>query len=144
MKKNFFHASKNCAPKISSKIFHNTFIKFEKYAKSFFEQSKIQKKHSKSLHRFIATKIFTRIPKHNYSKYRIARNFRGSKLSWIRQKLIFMNFIIQPFCTVLFIISRILFLRISKKSWKKRKLLASKVSGYTVTNFLYGQAFSTK
>ena len=41
--------------------------------------------------------------------YRIAGNFRGSKLSRIRPKiifteLIFANFIILPFCTVLFII----------------------------------------
>ena len=51
--------------------------------------------------------------------YCIAGNFRGSKLSQIRPKiifteLIFTNFIIQPFCTILFIISQILFSRISK------------------------------
>ena len=56
-------------------------------------------------------------------KYHIAGNFRGSKLSRIRPKiifteLIFANFIIQPFCTVLFIILRILFSRISKNRKK--------------------------
>ena len=45
-------------------------------------------------------------------QYRIAGNFRGSKLSRRRPKIIFMeiifaNFIIQPFCTVFFIILRI-------------------------------------
>ena len=50
----------------------------------------------------------------NGTKYRIAGNFRGSKLLRIRPKiifteLIFVNFIILPFCTVLFIISRIYF-----------------------------------
>ena len=61
--------------------------------------------------------------KSNIINYRIAGNFRGSKLSRIRPKiifteLIFANFIIQPFCTVLFIISRILFSRISKNREK--------------------------
>ena len=56
-------------------------------------------------------------------RYRIAGNFRGSKLSRICPKiiftdLIFVNFIIQPFCTVLFIISRILFSWISKNCEK--------------------------
>ena len=70
------------------------------------------------------------------TKYRIAGKIRGSKLSRIRPKiifteLIFANFIIQPFCTVLFIISRIFSANL-KKSQKVRKLLTSKVSGYTV------------
>ena len=57
--------------------------------------------------------------------YRIAGNFRGSKLSWIHPKiifteLIFANFIIQPFCTVLFIISRISLSRISKNREKSK------------------------
>ena len=74
--------------------------------------------------------------------YCIAGNFRGSKLSRIRPKiifteLIFTNFIILPFCTVLFIIfanfifANFIFANL-KKSRKERKLLASKVSGYTV------------
>ena len=57
--------------------------------------------------------------------YCIARNFQGSKLSRIHPKIIFMdlifaNFIIQPFCTVLFIISRILFSWISKNREKSK------------------------
>ena len=45
-------------------------------------------------------------------EYRIVENFQGSKLLRIRPKiifteLIFANFIIQPFCTVSFIILRI-------------------------------------
>ena len=69
--------------------------------------------------------------------YRIAGNFRGSKLSRIHPKiifteLIFANFIILPFCTVLFIIfSNFIFANL-KKLRKEQKLLASKVSGYTV------------
>ena len=54
--------------------------------------------------------------------YSIAGNFRGSKLLRIHPKiiftLIFANFIIQPFCTVLFIISRFLFSQISKNHKK--------------------------
>ena len=66
--------------------------------------------------------------------YCIAGNFRGRKLLRIRPKiifteLIFANFIIQPFYTVLFIISQILFSQISKnckksESYWPRKFLA--------------------
>ena len=57
------------------------------------------------------------------TKYRIAGNFRGSKLLRIHPKIIFTelffaNFIIQPFCTVLSIISRILVSQISKNHEK--------------------------
>ena len=59
------------------------------------------------------------------------------KLSQIRPKiifteLIFANFIIQPFCTVLFIISQILFLRISKNHEKSESYWPRKFPGYTV------------
>ena len=53
------------------------------------------------------------------SRYRIAGNFQGSKLSQICPKiiltdLIFADFIIQPFCTI--IILQILFSQIAKRA----------------------------
>ena len=61
--------------------------------------------------------------------YRIARNFRGSKLLRIRPKiifteLIFANFIILPFCTVLFIIFANLKNRENSESYWPRKFPA--------------------
>ena len=75
--------------------------------------------------------------------YCIAGNFRGSKLSQIRPKIIFMelifaNFIIQPFLYRIFHnFANFIFANL-KKSRKERKLLASKVSGYTVNRILRG------
>ena len=72
----------------------------------------------------------------NNTGYRIAGNFQGSKLSRICPKIIFtelffMNFIIQPFCTVFFIISRILFSQISinRESYWPRKFPAIRYFG---------------
>ena len=71
-----------------------------------------------------------------FNIYRIARNFRGSKLSRIHPKiifaeLIFAHFIIQPFLYRIFHNFADL-----KKSRKEQKLLASKVSSYMVIFFL--------
>ena len=64
-----------------------------------------------------------------FYNYRIAGNFWGSKLSRIHPKIIFMklifaNFSIQPFCTVLFIISQISKNREKSESYWPRKFLA--------------------
>ena len=72
----------------------------------------------------------------NNTGYRIAGNFWGSKLSWIRPKiifteLIFANFIIQPFLYHIFHNFANFIFAILKKSRKEWKLLALKVSGYT-------------
>ena len=69
--------------------------------------------------------------------YCIAGNFRGSKLSRICPNIIFMelifaNFIIQPFLHHIFHnFANFIFANL-KKSRKERKLLASKISSYTV------------
>ena len=75
--------------------------------------------------------------------YRIAGNFRGSKLSQIRPKIIFTDLIFTNFLSshlyriinnfAIFIFANL------KKSQKEQKLLASKVSSYTVF-----EAFSSK
>ena len=72
-------------------------------------------------------------------KYRIAGNFRGSKLSRIHPKNHFCGINFREFYysaifnTVLFIIFANFIFANLKKSQKERKLLASKVSGYTVS-----------
>ena len=75
--------------------------------------------------------------------YRIAGNFRGSKLSQIHPKiiftdLIFANFIIQPFCTVLFIIREFYFFE-SQKITKRAKVIGFK-SFWLYGTFFYKQA----
>ena len=77
-----------------------------------------------------------------YYNYCIARNFRGSQLLRIHPKiifadLIFANFIIQPFCTVLFIILRILFLQISKNCEKSESYWPWKFPAIQYLNIHY-------
>ena len=74
--------------------------------------------------------------------YRIAGNFRGSKLSRIRPKIIFTDLIFANFYYAA-ILYRIIYNFVNfifanlKKSRKERKLLASKVSGYMVLLLFY-------
>ena len=80
-------------------------------------------------------------------RYRIAGNFQGSKLSRIRPKiifteLIFTNFIIQPFCTVLFIILQILFLRISINREKSESFQLYGITLQYIINITYYNYYS--
>ena len=70
--------------------------------------------------------------------FSIATLFRGSKLSRIRPKIIFMelifvNFIIQPFCTIIiYNYFYEFYFRESQKIVKRTKVIGLNVSSYTV------------
>ena len=85
--------------------------------------------------------LMTSVTLGNIDIYRIAGNFRGSKLSRIRPKMIFTDLIFANFYYsailyhIIYNFANFIFANL-KKSQKEWKLLVSKVSGYTVIYYL--------